>query len=108
MFSSWFVFETALDLCFLIDVVVNFFTAYTSEETGLAVVDSTKIARNYLKSWFLCDVISSARRMSRCPRYVLEGGSNVHVTEIDRGQMLVRWTDSWGAHKHSYVNIREW
>ena len=44
---------------FIADVVVNFLTSYPDPKTGIFVEDRFKIAKRYLCSWFLLDVVSS-------------------------------------------------
>eukprot|EP00930_Biecheleria_cincta_P103557 TRINITY_DN9556_c0_g1_i1.p1 TRINITY_DN9556_c0_g1~~TRINITY_DN9556_c0_g1_i1.p1 ORF type:complete len:742 (+),score=112.26 TRINITY_DN9556_c0_g1_i1:22-2247(+) len=51
--------ERVIDVFFCVDIVINFRTTYVSEE-GVHVVSSWKIARTYLRTWFLLDLISSA------------------------------------------------
>jgi hypothetical protein len=46
-----------IDLWFLFEIVINFFTAYY--EKGCLVIDHKKIALNYAKTWFALDIISS-------------------------------------------------
>ena len=57
-FGWMFWFEMFLDLLFIIDVILNFLTAYRNEE-GRLVTDYRSIARRYLRSWFLPDIISA-------------------------------------------------
>lgn len=64
--GSWMmVLDVCVDLWLLADIVVNFRTAYKSEEDETVIVDLKKIAHQYVcgfKSgggWFLVDVISS-------------------------------------------------
>jgi len=46
-----------IDLCFLVDIFVIFFSAYHDEEVG--IVDSrSEINKNYLKGWFMIDVLT--------------------------------------------------
>jgi CRP-like cAMP-binding protein len=47
-----------IDVCFLADIFVNFFTAYQNR-FGHIVTDRSKIASRYVKSWFLLDVVST-------------------------------------------------
>lgn len=54
---------TAIDiiseLWFILDIAVNFFTAFPDSETGILVTDRERIKTNYLHSWFLIDTLSS-------------------------------------------------
>ena len=55
----WFWLESLIDCLFVADVVVNFLTSYTDEETGKMVSNLCSIANAYVRSWFLLDVVSS-------------------------------------------------
>ena len=52
-----FVFDTFVDLCFGVDMVLTFFTAY--EHEGITIMDHTMICKNYLKTWFTIDFLST-------------------------------------------------
>ena len=52
---SWF--DILIDIVLAIDVVLNFFTAYTDSEENL-IRNHKKIIIKYLKSWFIIDFIS--------------------------------------------------
>jgi potassium channel len=47
-----------VDILFAIDIFVNFITAYDDEERGVPVRNPKKIASNYLKSWFIMDLLA--------------------------------------------------
>ena len=53
---SFFIWELFIDALFMIDIVVNFFTPYYSK--GIIIKDKWLIAKKYLQSWFLIDVIA--------------------------------------------------
>jgi len=44
-------------LIFAVDIVVNFFSSYFDKEDNL-IYDKKTIALNYMKGWFLIDVVS--------------------------------------------------
>jgi hypothetical protein len=50
-------FELMLDIWFMIELLVNFFTAYY--EKGILITSRKKIIIRYLKTWFLVDLFSS-------------------------------------------------
>lgn len=56
--EMWFIIDTSTDSIFLLDMILNFMTAY-EDENGLLIVKRSKIAKNYIKSWFPIDFISS-------------------------------------------------
>ena len=51
------VIEYILDMIFFIDIFVNFTTAYYDFEHKL-ITDRKKIAKKYLKSWFIIDALA--------------------------------------------------
>jgi len=48
---------TVLDIWFALDIVLNFRTGYINH--GTVVMDSKKIASNYLSTWFLVDLLGT-------------------------------------------------
>lgn len=48
-----------MDVYFLTDIVINFFTAYNEPITDVLVTDPVKIVRFYLKTDFILDVVAS-------------------------------------------------
>lgn len=61
-FVTWIVVHTFSDIVFMLDIVFNFRTGYRKDEPGHLisfVLQPKKIAKNYFKSWFLIDLISS-------------------------------------------------
>ena len=51
-----YVIEWVVDGFFFIDIILNFFTAYY-DDNNVLITDKLKIAKRYLKSWFLIDII---------------------------------------------------
>lgn len=57
--AGWGGIELGVDAVFVVDLVLNFFTAYFDSDERL--VDNPKsIAWGYLRSWFLVDLVSVA------------------------------------------------
>ena len=57
--SFWlFTHECIMDGIFLFDIVFNFFTAYYDQNNNVLITDRRIITKNYLKSWFLIDLLS--------------------------------------------------
>jgi len=56
--DEWTVLELTMDLIFLCDVGVNFFSIYT-KGNGYVVIDHKRIAVHYLKTWFALDLVAS-------------------------------------------------
>jgi Ion transport protein len=55
---AWFYTDTVLDFLFIIDMILNFFTAIENDN-GDITIDRKRIAIIYLKSWFMIDLTSS-------------------------------------------------
>jgi len=53
----WFFADTVQDSLFLIDIILNFRTAYFDD--GVLIVSLKKIGKKYLKGWFFIDLLST-------------------------------------------------
>ena len=51
-------FDVFVDVLFGIDMIVNFLSAYEDDVTGLQIVSLKLIAKNYITSWFLLDLLA--------------------------------------------------
>ena len=49
--------ETVIDFIFVIDIFINFFEAYYQDD-GTLITNNCTIAKRYLRTWFLLDLIS--------------------------------------------------
>lgn len=54
-----YVIDVIVDLIYLVEMVINFFTSYENDTTGEEIKDLVKIRRNYIKTWSLMDAVSS-------------------------------------------------
>ena len=54
---GWVIVYALIDLSFLVDIILTFFTTYTDAD-GNEIGESKKIARQYLTGWFIFDTIS--------------------------------------------------
>ena len=54
---EWVCVDSFVDFTFTIDIICNFFTAYFDSDDDL-ILQRSVIAKNYLKGWFLIDLIS--------------------------------------------------
>ena len=52
------IFEWTVDILFAIDIFVNFISVYEDRKTGVIILDRKKIAMNYIKSWFILDLLA--------------------------------------------------
>ena len=55
---NWIIFDLLLEICFVIDIFVNFMTEYQTEENFHPIRDIVKIAENYIRGFFFIDLIS--------------------------------------------------
>ncbi|XP_075940486.1 voltage-gated delayed rectifier potassium channel KCNH5-like [Anarhichas minor] len=53
----WLVLDSIVDIIFLIDIVLNFHTTFVGP-TGEVISDAKLIRMNYLKTWFVIDLLS--------------------------------------------------
>ncbi|DBA02174.1 TPA: hypothetical protein N0F65_004809, partial [Lagenidium giganteum] len=56
-YGFWLVFNKLTDAIYMIDVVVNFRTGFTHDAD--VIMDSRRVARRYLRGWFLIDFVGS-------------------------------------------------
>ena len=56
--SGWVYFYLIMDFCFLLDIIVTFFTSVPDDATCTEITDRKEIAKLYLKGWFWIDSIS--------------------------------------------------
>ena len=54
--ETWIILYWLIDICFLIDMILSFFTSVSDESTSTEIVDRKEIARIYLKGWFWIDL----------------------------------------------------
>lgn len=47
-----------IDVCFGLDILLTFNTAYSESDSLLEISDRKKIALNYIKGWLIIDVLS--------------------------------------------------
>jgi len=55
--GAWTIYDIIIELSFIADIIVSFFTAYEMSDSVLNT-DKNHISARYLKSWFVLDVIS--------------------------------------------------
>ncbi len=54
------IWEGLVDICFAVDIVINFRTTYVNSQTGLEVTSGWRAAWNYIKSGrFIVDLLAS-------------------------------------------------
>ena len=52
-------FDRCVDLVFIIDVIINFYTGYVRTKDNQVELTPSKVKWNYFKTWFLVDFLSS-------------------------------------------------
>lgn len=54
------VFDSIIDLCFFLDIILNFRTAFLSPKTGIEITNPKEIAKNYMKGGkFAIDLLAT-------------------------------------------------
>lgn len=51
--------DLIVDVMFIVDIFINFRTTFIDDQKGEVVSDPAKIAKNYLKGWFVIDVMAA-------------------------------------------------
>ena len=54
---AWTIIDNIVDFFYFADVILNFFSAIYDHDDDL-IIDRTIIAKNYLRGWFLVDIVS--------------------------------------------------
>ncbi|KAF3841907.1 hypothetical protein F7725_023858 [Dissostichus mawsoni] len=63
---TWLVVDSIVDVIFLVDIVLNFHTTFVGP-AGEVISDPKLIRMNYLKTWFVIDLLSACRTTSSTP-----------------------------------------
>lgn len=89
--DTWRFINYLVDFIFLADIIIIFNTGYVDEDGEFLVVqDYGKIAKRYLQSWFIIDLVAVV------PIDLFFGGSNINgivrITRIGRMYRLIRLT----------------
>ncbi|TYZ69169.1 hypothetical protein PybrP1_012166 [[Pythium] brassicae (nom. inval.)] len=63
--------DGVVDVCFLLDILLNFVTSFEDESSGEEIKDMVKIRQNYLHGWFIIDAVSSVPSSFLGPTYDL-------------------------------------
>lgn len=51
--------DLVVDVMFIVDIFINFRTTFIDDQKGEVVSDPAKIAKHYLKGWFVIDVLAA-------------------------------------------------
>jgi hypothetical protein len=88
-FTGGWWFEAGVDLFFILDMGLNFFTGYFDEDDALEM-RREKIAAQYLKSWFIIDLVSCLPIQYVLVFMDVEGPEAASHTKILKGLRLFR------------------
>ena len=53
------VFDWIIDVIFILDIVLNFFTSYINDKTGFEIKEMKKISSNYIRTTFCIDILAA-------------------------------------------------
>lgn len=80
---AWLVVDSVVDVIFLVDIVLNFHTTFVGP-AGEVISDPKLIRMNYLKTWFVIDLLSCL------PYDVINAFENVDEVRCDFIQGLIK------------------
>uniref|UniRef100_A0A182YBZ7 Uncharacterized protein n=1 Tax=Anopheles stephensi TaxID=30069 RepID=A0A182YBZ7_ANOST len=82
--------DVVVEALFIVDILVNFRTTYVSRK-GEVVSDSKSIALNYLRSWFIVDLLAALPFDHLYASNVISGEeSHIHLVKLTRLLRLAR------------------
>ncbi|XP_049299659.1 potassium voltage-gated channel subfamily H member 8 isoform X1 [Anopheles funestus] len=82
--------DVVVEALFIVDILVNFRTTYVSRK-GEVVSDSKSIALNYLRSWFVVDLLAALPFDHLYASNVISGEeSHIHLVKLTRLLRLAR------------------
>lgn len=90
--ASWIIFNVVSDTLFMADLVLNFRTGIVKEDSTEILLDPQAIRRQYLKSWFLVDFVSSIPVDYIFLMVDLEARLDSEVYRTARALRIVRFT----------------
>nr|XP_046246482.1 potassium/sodium hyperpolarization-activated cyclic nucleotide-gated channel 1 [Scatophagus argus]XP_046246483.1 potassium/sodium hyperpolarization-activated cyclic nucleotide-gated channel 1 [Scatophagus argus] len=88
--TPWIIFNVVSDTFFLMDLVLNFRTGIVFEDNTEIILDPDKIKKNYLKTWFVVDFVSSIP--VDYIFLIVEKGIDSEVYKTARALRIVRFT----------------
>ena len=107
--GGWLALDMVADLLLVLDVLMNFVTAYEDRHFGILIFEPRAIAKRYVRSWMLVDVLSLApldyalRGLWTAPS--TDGGVNVgRLMRVIRLINLSRWLPSRQRRTVNYDN----
>ncbi|XP_072166800.1 potassium/sodium hyperpolarization-activated cyclic nucleotide-gated channel 2-like [Diadema setosum] len=89
MSHGWIIFNCFSDTFFILDVICNFRTGIMNPKSAEQVIlIPGQIARHYLRSWFILDLVSS---IPMDYIFLLVGGRNHRLYEVSRALRILRF-----------------
>uniref|UniRef100_A0A3Q3VJ82 Cyclic nucleotide-binding domain-containing protein n=1 Tax=Mola mola TaxID=94237 RepID=A0A3Q3VJ82_MOLML len=88
--TPWIIFNVVSDTFFLMDLVLNFRTGIVFEDNTEIILDPNKIKKQYLKTWFVVDFVSSIP--VDYIFLIVEKGIDSEVYKTARALRIVRFT----------------
>ena len=108
--DTWFWISLVLDILFMSDLILNFLTAYFNNE-GTLITNRRLISINYLKSWFVIDIVASfpysILEMIQSNSSSVSSKSIVRVVKVPRIYRLLRISKLFKVMMHSGNNLFE-
>ena len=56
--TGWVIAYWVIDALFLVDIILTFLTTISEKDSNVVITNRCKIAKSYLKGWFIIDIIS--------------------------------------------------
>ncbi len=81
-------FEQIVDVIFMVDIFLNFITAWDNQ--GFMIREFSKIAKTYLRSWFLPDFAGSFPFDKTITALIQADGKTLQSTTFIRGLKLIK------------------
>ncbi|XP_015370950.1 PREDICTED: potassium/sodium hyperpolarization-activated cyclic nucleotide-gated channel 1-like isoform X1 [Diuraphis noxia] len=89
--TRWIIFNCLSDTIFLVDIIVNFRTGILQTDNSEQVILEPKlIARNYLRSWFFLDLISSLPLDYLFLMFNQDVGEGIQILHAGRALRILR------------------
>ncbi|XP_028253718.1 potassium voltage-gated channel subfamily H member 5-like [Parambassis ranga] len=97
---AWLVLDSVVDVIFLIDIVLNFHTTFVGP-AGEVISDARLIRMNYLKTWFVIDLLSCL------PYDIINAFENVDEDVLSHVSSMGHLRDSSNFHRNTTRNTTE-
>lgn len=106
--GSWYYFDFFLDIFFMLDIVVNFRTAFIKNGNTL-VVDWKEIAIHYLRGWLFIDVVASVpfekffpedQGLTKVQRSGIKLSKFIKMSKLLRLGRVVRYLRNYFKYRH--------